>query len=56
VMDGPSEVHRVTVAKQVLRQHKPSPDPLWPSEWLPFKIAEARKKYADILEDTVGNL
>jgi acyl-CoA dehydrogenase len=56
VMDGPSEVHRVTVAKQVLRQHKPSPDPLWPSEWLPFKIDEARKKYASILEDTVGNL
>ena len=55
VMDGPSEVHRVTVAKQVLRQHQPSPDPLWPSEWLPFKIDEARKKYADILEDTVGN-
>lgn len=56
IMDGPSEVHRVTLAKQVLRQHKPSPDPLWPSEWLPFKISEARKKYADILEDTVGNL
>jgi acyl-CoA dehydrogenase len=56
VMDGPSEVHRITVAKQVLRQHKPSPDPLWPSEWLPQKIAEARKKYADILDDTVGNL
>lgn len=56
VMDGPSEVHRITVAKQVLRQHQPSPDPLWPSEWLPFKIAQARKKYANILEDTVGNL
>ncbi len=56
VMDGPSEVHRITVAKQVLRQHKPSPDPLWPSEWLPQKIAEARKKYAAILDDTVGNL
>ena len=56
VMDGPSEVHRITVAKQVLREHKPSPDPLWPSEWLPQKIADARKKYADILDETVGNL
>ena len=35
VMDGPSEVHRVTVARQVLRQHQASTDPLWPSAWLP---------------------
>jgi acyl-CoA dehydrogenase len=56
IVDGPSEVHRMTVAKQVLRQHQPSPDSLWPSEWLPPKIADARKKYADILDDTVGNL
>ncbi|MFT4519840.1 MAG: acyl-CoA dehydrogenase [Halioglobus sp.] len=56
IMDGPSEVHRVTIAKQVLRQHSPSPDPLWPSEWLPPKIAAAKEKYAEYLEDTVGNL
>ena len=56
IVDGPSEVHRVTVAKQVLRQHQPSPDPLWPSEWLPNKIEAAREKYADYLENTVGNL
>jgi acyl-CoA dehydrogenase len=56
VMDGPSEVHRVTVAKQVLREHKASPDPLWPSEWLPAKIDAARRKFADYLDDTVGNL
>lgn len=56
VMDGPSEVHRVTVAKQVLRHHRASPDPLWPSEWLPARIAAARAKYADFLDDTVGNL
>ncbi len=56
VMDGPSEVHRVTVAKQVLRQHQASPDPLWPSEWLPAKIDAARLKFADYLDATVGNL
>ncbi len=56
IMDGPSEVHRVTVAKQVLRQHEASPDPLWPSEWLPAKIEAAREKFADYLENTVGNL
>jgi len=56
VMDGPSEVHRVTVAKQVLRQHKASADPLWPSEWLPRRIEAARAKFAAHLDDTVGNL
>jgi acyl-CoA dehydrogenase len=56
IMDGPSEVHRVTVAKQVLRHHKASADPLWPSEWLPAQREAARLKYADYLDDTVGNL
>lgn len=56
VMDGPSEVHRVTVAKQVLRRYKPSADPLWPSEWLPAKRAAAREKFTAHLDDTVGNL
>ncbi|NND69281.1 MAG: acyl-CoA dehydrogenase [Halioglobus sp.] len=56
VMDGPSEVHRVTIAKQVLRRHAPSADPLWPNEWLPAKIDAAREKFAHLLDDTVGNL
>lgn len=56
VMDGPTEVHRVTVAKQVLRRYKPSQDPLWPSEWLPAKREAAQRKFADYLEHTVGNL
>ena len=32
--DGPTEVHKVTVARQVLRDYKPSDD-LWPTEHLP---------------------
>jgi acyl-CoA dehydrogenase len=56
VMDGPSEVHRVTVAKQVLRQHRASADPLWPSEWLPARQQAAREKFAAVLNETVGNL
>ncbi len=55
IMDGPSEVHRVTVAKQVLKEYSPS-DGLWPSEFLPTKIAAAKKKFADYLEHQVGNL
>jgi acyl-CoA dehydrogenase len=53
--DGPTEVHKVTVAKQVLRDYKPV-DGLWPSEHLPTRKAAARVKYAAYLENEVGNL
>ena len=53
--DGPTEVHKVTVARQVLRDYKPSGD-LWPSEWIPKKQEAARAKYAEYLEHEVGNL
>ena len=53
-VDGPSEVHKITAAKEVLKGYKPV-DGLWPSEWLPGKREEARKKIADMLEHTIGN-
>ncbi|KAA9147799.1 acyl-CoA dehydrogenase [Amycolatopsis acidicola] len=53
--DGPTEVHKVTVAKQVLRDYQPAPDQ-WPSEWLPRKQAAAKAKFAELLEHEVGNL
>jgi acyl-CoA dehydrogenase len=43
--DGPTEVHKVTVARQVLREHRPSDD-LWPTEHLPKRLAAAQAKYA----------
>ncbi|MDZ7675436.1 MAG: acyl-CoA dehydrogenase family protein [Acidimicrobiales bacterium] len=52
--DGPTEVHKVTVARQVLRDHEPSDD-LWPTEHLPRKVAAAREKFAEYLEHEVGN-
>jgi len=52
--DGPTEVHKVTVAKQVLRDYKPSDD-LWPTGYLPRRAEAARAKYADLLELEVGN-
>jgi acyl-CoA dehydrogenase len=53
--DGPTEVHKVTVAKQVLRDYTPSDD-LWPTEHLPKKVAAARAKFAEHLEHEVANL
>jgi len=46
--DGPTEVHRTTVAKQLLRQHTPSPG-LFPTEHLPPRRDAAQKRYADVL-------
>jgi len=53
--DGPTEVHKLTVARQVLRDHKPSDD-VWPSEWIPKKLEAARARFAEYLEHEVGNL
>ena len=53
--DGPTEVHKVTVARQVLRDHRPSDD-LWPTQHLPRLKAAARAKFASHLEHEVANL
>ncbi|MCP4222788.1 MAG: acyl-CoA dehydrogenase [Actinomycetia bacterium] len=47
--DGPTEVHKVQVARQVLRDYKPTDD-LFPSSHLPRRQAAAEAKYADVLE------
>ena len=45
VMDGVDEVHKVTVARNVLRGYRPHEGP-WPSEYLPAKRAAARERFA----------
>jgi acyl-CoA dehydrogenase len=53
--DGPTEVHKMTVARQVLRDYKPG-DGMWPTEWIPKKLEAAKAKLAQYLELEVGNL
>jgi acyl-CoA dehydrogenase len=48
IADGVDEVHKVTVARNVLKQYAPQAGP-WPSQYLPARRAEARKKYAGVL-------
>jgi acyl-CoA dehydrogenase len=55
IADGPTEVHKVTVAKQVLRDYQPVDD-IWPSQHIPKRLAAAKEKYAEFLENGVGNL
>jgi acyl-CoA dehydrogenase len=46
--DGPTEVHKVQVAKAFLKNAKPQ-EGLFPSEHIPSKLAAARAKYAGVL-------
>jgi acyl-CoA dehydrogenase len=48
LVDGVDEVHKVTVARNVLKGYQPH-DGVWPTEYLPRKRAAAREKYADLL-------
>jgi len=47
IADGPTEVHKVTVAKQVLRDYRPDND-LFPSYHLPKLREAAEDRYPDI--------
>ena len=47
--DGPTEVHKVQVARQVLRDYTPTDD-TFPTAHLPRRQAAAEAKYADVLE------
>ncbi|MGE0878167.1 MAG: acyl-CoA dehydrogenase family protein [Acidimicrobiia bacterium] len=54
-VDGPSEVHMITAAKEVLKGYKAAPG-MWPTAWLPAKRDEARQKLENYIEHVVGNL
>jgi acyl-CoA dehydrogenase len=54
VVDGPTEVHKITVAREVLKDYEPAPG-LWPTAHLPARREEARKKLAEYLEHVVAN-
>jgi len=45
VMDGVDEVHKVTVARNVLKSYSPH-EGLWPSEYFPAKREKAREHFA----------
>jgi acyl-CoA dehydrogenase len=53
--DGPSEVHKVTIARQVLKGYRPA-EGLFPTAHLPDRRAEARKRFAHLLDLEAGNL
>ncbi|GAA5049294.1 acyl-CoA dehydrogenase family protein [Nocardia callitridis] len=53
--DGPTEVHKITLAKEVLEDYTPG-DPVYPSAYRPALREQARDLVAQRLEHIVGNL
>jgi len=48
IMDGPTEVHKVSVARSVLKDHQPSPDP-WPTRFGPKRVVQARRRFEEMV-------
>jgi acyl-CoA dehydrogenase len=53
--DGPTEVHKITVARQILREYQAT-EGLFPTGHLPALREKAIQKYGQLLELEVGNL
>jgi len=51
--DGPTEVHKVTVARQVLRDYNGT-NGMFPTRHIPALREEAIKRFADVIEDAVN--
>src|SRR5207344_966138 len=47
-VDGPTEVHMVTVARQVIKKHRPSADN-WPTRSRPRQLLESRREFDKIV-------
>ena len=54
VADGPTEVHKDTIAKQVLKDYRPS-EGLFPTEHIPAKIEWAQQVMAERIEEELLN-
>jgi len=54
IYDGPDEVHRASVARQILHGYEAPADGV-PSEHIPTRRAAARQKFAELLEAVTAN-
>ena len=53
-VDGPTEVHKITVAREVLKDYSPSDD-VWPTQTTSKRMERARAQIAEWIEHEVGN-
>ena len=54
IADGPTEVHKVTIARQVLKDYQPY-DGLFPSAHLPERVAAAKARFGDLVDHQLAN-
>jgi len=54
IYDGPDEVHRQSVARQILRGYAPPAGEV-PTEHVPTRRAEARERFASVLDAVTAN-
>ena len=52
IYDGPDEVHKVTVARQVLKRYRPSDPSI---DHIPTRREDALNRYADYLDELAVN-
>jgi len=50
LVDGPTEVHKFTIAKQVLKEHQPHPDG-WPTQFRPRRLVDARHRFEEMVQE-----
>ena len=55
IADGPTEVHKVTLARQLLKGYEAT-DGIWPSEHLPGRREAAMERFGHLLEQEVSSL
>ncbi|OYN79010.1 acyl-CoA dehydrogenase family protein [Mycolicibacterium sphagni] len=55
IADGPTEVHKLTVARRTLKEYEPV-DTLFPSQHIPTRRAAAQARLAELLEHEVAEL
>jgi acyl-CoA dehydrogenase len=54
LVDGADEVHRASVARQILHGYSPPPG-LVPTEHVPTRLAESRERFAWLLDSVTAN-
>jgi acyl-CoA dehydrogenase len=54
IYDGPDEVHRASVARQVLRGYEAPADGV-PTQHVPTRREAARRQFAELLETITAN-
>jgi acyl-CoA dehydrogenase len=50
LVDGPTEIHKFTIAKQVLKDYRPHQDG-WPSQFKPRRLVSARHRFEEMIQE-----